>query len=136
MKCSLLGGTDVYIPKYQDPILKTVQSHCGSGPRYDAVKETNIQDLLFLENRDRKYDENIYRLRGIYNVQDVDFDMSSNSGLFYKMTHCLTIPFIQCKHTGQEKIYWRCIADTTFEGRNMHGHFNVALERILCGWGC
>lgn len=50
-------------------------------PQYDAVKETNIQDLLFLENRDRKYDPDIYRLRGIYNVQDIDFDLSQ-FGLF------------------------------------------------------
>jgi hypothetical protein len=50
-------------------------------PRYNAVKETNIQDLLFLENRDRKYDPNIYQIRGIYNVSDIDFDMSQ-FGLF------------------------------------------------------
>jgi hypothetical protein len=41
----------------------------------------NIQDLLFLENRDRKYDPEIYRIRGIYNVQNVDFNLSQ-FGLF------------------------------------------------------
>jgi len=45
-------------------------------PVYDSLDPTNIQDLLFLENRDRKYDEDIYTLRGIYNVQDIDFNLS------------------------------------------------------------
>ena len=48
---------------------------------YDVVKETNIQDLLFLENRDRKYDEDIYTIRGHYNLSDQDFDLSQ-FGLF------------------------------------------------------
>ena len=33
--------------------------------------------MLFLENRDRKYDPDIYTMRGIYNVQDIDFDYES-----------------------------------------------------------
>jgi hypothetical protein len=40
-----------------------------------------IQDLLFMENRDRKYDSDIYRIRGHYNVQNLDFDLSQ-FGLF------------------------------------------------------
>jgi hypothetical protein len=31
---------------------------------------------LFLENRDRKYSDDVYVIRGIYNVQDLDFDLS------------------------------------------------------------
>lgn len=42
---------------------------------------TSIQDLLFLENRDRKYDTDIYTLRGIYRINDNDFDLSQ-FGLF------------------------------------------------------
>ncbi len=34
--------------------------------------ETFIQDLLFLENRDRKYDDDIYEMRGQYNLPDSD----------------------------------------------------------------
>ena len=41
----------------------------------------NIQDLLFLENRDRKYDTSIYTLRTLYRVNDNDFDLSQ-FGLF------------------------------------------------------
>jgi hypothetical protein len=45
-------------------------------PSYINESALNIQDLLFLENRDRKYDPNVYSLRGIYQTQDVTFDLS------------------------------------------------------------
>lgn len=44
-------------------------------PNYLNESEKNIQDLLFLENRDRKYDPDVYVLRGIYQVSDNDFDL-------------------------------------------------------------
>jgi hypothetical protein len=50
-------------------------------PVIDSYNVANIQDLLFLENRDRKYEEEIYRIRGIYNVQNIDFNLSQ-FGLF------------------------------------------------------
>jgi len=74
-----LGGTDLYLHKYLGPKLK--DEGTADQPVYDAVKETNIQDLLFLENRDRKYSEEIYKIRGIYNVQNIDFNLSQ-FGLF------------------------------------------------------
>lgn len=75
-----VGATDLYIHKY-------IGSNNPAGsqdltlPHYDATEPTNIQDLLFLENRDRKYDASIYRLRGHYNVQNLDFDLTQ-FGLF------------------------------------------------------
>ena len=74
-----VGGTAVNIHKYLgtfggDGSDKTV-------PKYDTITENRIQDLLFLENRDRKYDTSVYELRGIYNVQDIDFDLTQ-FGLF------------------------------------------------------
>lgn len=45
-------------------------------PSYVNDSALNIQDLLFLENRDRKYDTDVYTMRGIYQVQDVTFDLS------------------------------------------------------------
>jgi hypothetical protein len=74
-----IGGTGVYVHKY----LGTYQSAGtdATQPAYNTVSEKNIQDLLFLENRDRKYDKNIYRMRGVYNVQDIDFDLRQ-FGLF------------------------------------------------------
>lgn len=44
-------------------------------PVYNNQSALNIQDLLFLENRDRKYDTSVYTLRGIYTVNDNDFDL-------------------------------------------------------------
>lgn len=76
-----VGGTDVNIHKYLGPENPTDETRSATQPEYDVVKETNIQDLLFLENRDRKYDPDIYTIRGIYNVQDIDFDLSQ-FGLF------------------------------------------------------
>ena len=70
------GGTDVYIHKYLGPKNPSDADATADQPQYDVVKETNIQDLLFLENRDRKYESNIFRIRGVYNVQDLDFNLS------------------------------------------------------------
>ena len=74
-----IGGTGINIHKY-------IGSESGDGsdpiePAYDPLSELNIQDMLFLENRDRLYDESIYNLRGHYNVNDTDFDLSQ-FGLF------------------------------------------------------
>lgn len=76
-----VGGADLYIHKYLGPRNPADGSATADQPQYNAVKETNIQDLLFLENRDRVYDPNIYRIRGVYNVQDIDFNLSQ-FGLF------------------------------------------------------
>jgi len=75
-----VGGTDVLVHKYLGP----GSSVAGAGPSqpvYTTDDPTHIQDLLFLENRDRKYDPDIYRLRGVYNIQDIDFNLSQ-FGLF------------------------------------------------------
>jgi hypothetical protein len=76
-----VGGTDINIHKYLGTEAPSADDRSATQPEYDAVAETNIQDLLFLENRDRKYDPDVYSLRGIYNVQDIDFDLSQ-FGLF------------------------------------------------------
>lgn len=75
-----VGGTDLYIHKYLGPAENTTSTDFTQ-PNYDTLNPLNIQDLLFLENRDRVYDKNIYRLRGHYNVQNLDFDLSQ-FGLF------------------------------------------------------
>jgi hypothetical protein len=74
------GGLTIYVHKYLGPA-PNVGSTDATQPENSTVKETNIQDFLWLENRDRKYDKDIYQLRGIYNVQDLDFDLSQ-FGLF------------------------------------------------------
>ena len=65
-----IGGTDVNVHKY-----------IGTDDGEVVKDHTQIQDILFLENRDRKYDQDVYTIRGIYNVQDIDFDLSQ-FGLF------------------------------------------------------
>jgi hypothetical protein len=75
-----VGGTDLYIHKYLGPDASN-PSNDFTQPQYNNLNPLNIQDLLFLENRDRKYAPDIYRLRGHYNVQNLDFDLSQ-FGLF------------------------------------------------------
>ena len=70
-----VGGTGVLVHKYLG-----IQDQGVTGdatkPSYNNTSELNIQDLLFLENRDRKYDTSVYSMRGIYQIADQDFDLS------------------------------------------------------------
>jgi hypothetical protein len=74
-----VGGTDVLVHKYIGP--GSNAENTPSTPGYVGDSVSNIQDLLFLENRDRKYDPDIYQLRGVYSLQDIDFNLSQ-FGLF------------------------------------------------------
>ena len=75
-----VGGTDVNIHKYLGP---NTDGGGGSATEPDYLNDSakNIQDLLFLENRDRKYDPDIYTLRSLYRMTDNDFDLTQ-FGLF------------------------------------------------------
>jgi hypothetical protein len=75
-----VGGTGINIHKYVG-IIDQGASNDASQPRTTENDPLAIQDFLFLENRDRKYDQDVYNLRGIYNVADTDFDLSQ-FGLF------------------------------------------------------
>lgn len=77
-----VGGTDVYIHKYvgpQNP--ESGQSTPTTPNNTNDIPELGIQDLLFMENRDRKYEPDVYIVRGIYTLQDIDFNLSQ-FGLF------------------------------------------------------
>lgn len=55
--------------------------HMYLGPTTDSEGNTNtdintIQDVLFLANNNRKYDPNVYEMRGHYQPQDVQYDLS------------------------------------------------------------
>lgn len=92
-----IGGVGVHVHKYlgPKPVSDSVdpsEPNYGSGYEQDHlfdeetnpsgnIDETKIQDLLFMENRDRKYDPDVFDLRGVYNVSDNDFDLSQ-FGLF------------------------------------------------------
>ena len=92
-----IGGTAIHVHKYLGP-KETINSDDPTEPNYGSgleldptlgieinpegfINETKIQDLLFMENRDRKYDPDIFELRGVYNVTDNDFDLTQ-FGLF------------------------------------------------------
>ena len=75
-----VGGTDVLVHRYIGPGA-AIQGDTPSTPTYTADNVANIQDLLFLENRDRKYDPDVYLMRGVYNISDIDFNLSQ-FGLF------------------------------------------------------
>ena len=94
-----VGGTDIHLHKYLGPYDQGDQQKDGQAsptqPNYagSEINETTIQDLLFLENRDRKYSSDIYTVRGIYNVQDQDFNLSqfvsSNIASFINWCHII-----------------------------------------------
>jgi hypothetical protein len=72
-----VGGTDIFIHKYLGPQDPVEGSATPSTPvNANPVPELGIQDVLFMENRDRKYDKDIYVTRGIYTMQDIDFNLS------------------------------------------------------------
>jgi len=99
-----VGGTDLNIHKYIGPKNVSADDATIEQPIYDVISETNIQDLLFLENRDRKYDNDIYTLRGHYNVQDTDFDLSQFGLFLQNDTIFLTIHIASSVKTLGRKI--------------------------------
>jgi hypothetical protein len=76
-----VGGLDVYIHKYLGPKLGAEPSGDATLPTYDETNPLFIEDLLLLENRNRKYEPDIYTQRAVYRTQDIDFDLSQ-FGLF------------------------------------------------------
>jgi len=91
-----IGGVGVHVHKYLGPRPSEgddpSEPDYGNGKQKDyitgeeinpdgLIDETDIQDLLFMENRDRKYDPDVFELRGVYNVGDNDFDLTQ-FGLF------------------------------------------------------
>jgi hypothetical protein len=70
-----VGGTGINVHLYLGPATQ-IDSTDSTVPEYTNPTAKNIQDLLFLENRDRTYSTDVYNLRGIYQVSDNDFDLS------------------------------------------------------------
>jgi hypothetical protein len=70
-----VGGVDTYVHKYLGAVNQNVTND-ASQPIYPNLSAQNIQDLLFQENRDRKYAPDVYRLRCHFNIQDLDLDLS------------------------------------------------------------
>ena len=88
MEMYQVGGVDMFVHKYLGPQLHGDDSSSVSGgtqdatqPAYSSESPLFIEDLFLLENRNRKYDDDVYQMRGVYNAQDIDFDLSQ-FGLF------------------------------------------------------
>jgi len=72
-----VGGTDVLVHKYLGPVSPLEGESTPSQPNMtEAIPELGIQDLLLMENRDRHYAPDVYVIRGIYTLQDIDFNLS------------------------------------------------------------
>lgn len=77
-----IGGTDCLIHKYLGPVNpEDGESSPGLPINDNPIPELGIQDWIFSENRDRRYEQDVYTIRGIYTRQDVDLDLSQ-FGLF------------------------------------------------------
>lgn len=77
-----VGGTDIFLHKYLGPVNPEEGESTPTTPNNsNDIPELGIQDILFMENRDRHYDPDIYSIRGIYTLQDIDFNLSQ-FGLF------------------------------------------------------
>ncbi len=126
-----VGGTDVFVHKYLGPANPDEADATPAQPRYDAVKETNIQDMLFLENRDRKYDPDIYTMRGIYNIQDIDFDMSQFGLFLQNDTLFMTIPINYSVRTLGRKIMPGDVIELPhLKDEHALNDYSVALKRF------
>jgi len=77
-----VGGTDIFLHKYLGPTNPEEGESTPTTPNNsNYIPELGIQDVLFMENRDRHYDPDVYTIRGIYTLQDIDFNLSQ-FGLF------------------------------------------------------
>lgn len=77
-----VGGTDIFVHKYLGPVDPLAGESTPSTPiNSNPIGELGIQDLIFMENRDRHYAPDVYQMRGIYSMQDIDFNLSQ-FGLF------------------------------------------------------
>jgi hypothetical protein len=78
-----VGGTDIYVHKYIGTVTPEEGASTPTTPNNSGlnIPELGIQDVLLMENRDRKYDPDVYIMRGIYTMQDLDFNLSQ-FGLF------------------------------------------------------
>jgi hypothetical protein len=78
-----VGGTDVMVHKYLGPVNPvTTSTATPTVPiNTNPIPELGIQDLLLMENRDRHYEPDVYRIRGVYTMMDTVFNLAQ-FGLF------------------------------------------------------
>ena len=115
-----VGGTDLHIHKY-----------IGTDDGTTVKDHTQIQDMMFLENRDRKYDQDIYNIRGIYNVQDLDFDLSQFGMFLSNDTIFLTIHIrSSVKTLGRKIMPGDVIEFPHLKDEYAENNYSIALKRF------
>lgn len=90
------GGTDVFVHKYAGPAIDPNDENTVS-QQSSILDELSIQDVILMENRDRKYEPDVYVMRTIYQMQDLDFNLSqfgiflNNDNLFlhFHLRNCV-----------------------------------------------
>lgn len=75
-----IGGTEFWIHKYLGPKEQPATGD-ATQPEIKDDDVMAIQDMLNMEIRDRKYDQDVYSLKGHYQVSDTEFDLRQ-FGLF------------------------------------------------------
>lgn len=65
-----VSGTALYIHRYEGVYDQDAADGSTMDGGYGA-----IQDVVFLENRDRKYSEEVFEMRGLYQLSDAEFDL-------------------------------------------------------------
>jgi len=122
-----VGGTDLNLHKYIGPHRQGDTQKDGAAsptsPNYSPseINERTIQDLLFLENRDRKYEDDIYTIRGIYNVQDIDFNLSQFGMFLQNDTLFMTVHLNDCV----ERIGRKIMSGDVIEFPHMKDDFSL-----------
>lgn len=76
-----IGGTEFWIHKYLGPTDADNATNNSVNLGLDGTSEQVIQDPLNMEIRERKYDPDVYSLKGHYQVGDTEFDLRQ-FGLF------------------------------------------------------
>ena len=72
-----VGGVDIFVHKYLEVIDQGDQDDLSipNKASSDSWDVLTIQDMLFVENRNRLYDKNTFVMRGHFNEADKDFDL-------------------------------------------------------------
>ena len=122
-----VGGVDVYCHKY----LGIINKDNAKSKNESDFDPFSIQDILFLENRDRKYSEDVYILRGIYNINDVDFNLSQFGLFLQNDTLFMTFHINETIQTlGRRIISGDVVELPHLKDDHSFGQINYALKRF------
>jgi hypothetical protein len=100
-----MGGTDVFVHKYLGPVDPSGDTVSPGVPsQTNPIGELGIQDLILMENRDRHYANDVYVMRTIYTMQDLDFNLSQFGIFLNNDTIFLHFHLRNCVETMQRKI--------------------------------